>query len=202
MLRTFLQSMDIVSLHPSNIDLRAINRAVSLLARGELVAYPTDSHPAVAADALDASAVNNLCRLKNVNPARQTLTLVCCSIAQAARYARIDNRAFQLIRRNTPGPFTFILPPASSLPKVYKGRRQVGIRIPDNPVALSLAEALDRPLLSGSIDTADPSDFDNCVAMVLTDASADAEVMNTAVVDLTDSSDPRIIREGPVSLSE
>lgn len=195
-------NMEIIELHQGNIDSRAIERAVALLRRGELVIYPTDSHPAVGADALDVASVADLCRLKGVNPAKHTLTLVCASIAQASQYARIDNRAFQVLRDNTPGPFTFILPPASSLPKAFKGRKQVGIRIPDNDIARQLAEALGNPLLSGSLGSDDPSDYDNNVSLLLADASArfDAEPQSSAVVDLMDSSSPEIIREGPVAL--
>lgn len=195
--------MDIISLHPQNIDRRAIDQAVKCLQDGKLVVYPTDSNPAVAADPLNMAAVNALCRLKGMNPEKQTLTLVCASISQASQYARIDNRAFQLIRHNTPGPFTFILPPASALPKVFKGRKQVGIRIPDNPIAATLAEAMGRPLLSGSLGSDDPMEYENNVEMILADADADiySQAQSTAIVDLMDSSSPQVIREGPVSLS-
>lgn len=195
--------MEIISIYPESIDERAIDRAAGLLSAGKLVIYPTDSNPAVGADALNAAAVKNLCRLKGVNPDKQTLTLVCASIAQAAQYARIDDHAFRIIRHNTPGPFTFILPPASSLPKPFKGRKQVGIRIPDSPIAAALAEALGGPLLSGSIGSDDAADYENNVELILADALADvdAEPSSSAVVDLMDSSDPQIVREGPVALS-
>ena len=134
--------MEIITLSPYNVDSRAIERAVAALRAGKLVIYPTDSHPALAADSLNTGAIAELCRLKGVNPEKHTLTLVCDSIAMASQYARIDNRAFQLIKRNVPGPFTFILPPATTLPKVYKGRKDVGVRIPDN----SIADALDADL--------------------------------------------------------
>lgn len=107
--------MEIITLSPYNVDTRAIERAGAALRAGKLVIYPTDSHPALAADSLNTGAIADLCRLKGVNPEKHTLTLVCDSIAMASQYARIDNRAFQLIKRNVPGPFTFILPPATTL---------------------------------------------------------------------------------------
>lgn len=196
--------MDILTLHPRNIDARAIARAAECLRRGQLVIYPTDTHPALAADALNPKAIAELCRLKQVNPEKHTLTLVCDSISSAADYARIDNRAFAIIRRNAPGAVTFILPPSASLPKVYKGRKQVGIRIPDNAIALALAAELGRPLLSGSLGTADPTELEGRVELLLVDAEAefDVEAESSAIVDLTDSADPVIVRESsrPIEL--
>lgn len=196
--------MEIITLSPYNVDTRAIERAVAALRTGKLVIYPTDSHPALAADSLNTGAIAELCRLKGVNPEKHTLTLVCDSIAMASQYARIDNRAFQLIKRNIPGPFTFILPPATTLPKVYKGRKEVGVRIPDNSIAEALAAELGHPLLSGSIGVSDPMELEHKVEMLLVDESAEysAEPQSTAIVDLLDSSNPEVTREGPVELSE
>ncbi|MDE6366590.1 MAG: threonylcarbamoyl-AMP synthase [Muribaculaceae bacterium] len=196
--------MEIITLSPYNVDTRAIERAGAALRAGKLVIYPTDSHPALAADSLNTGAIAELCRLKGVNPEKHTLTLVCDSIAMASQYARIDNRAFQLIKRNVPGPFTFILPPATTLPKVYKGRKEVGVRIPDNSIAEALASELGHPLLSGSIGLSDPIELEHKVEMLLVDESAEysAEPQSTAIVNLLDSSNPEVTREGPVDLSE
>lgn len=203
-MRTFfrLLEMEIIELQPYNVDSRAIERAADALRAGKLVIYPTDSHPALAADSLNTSAIAELCRLKGVNPDKHTLTLVCDSIATAAQYARIDNRAFQTLKRNTPGLFTFILPPATSLPKVYKGRKEVGIRIPDNAIARALAEELGHPVLSGSLGDSDPMELESAVELLLTDASAEysSEPQSSAIVSLMDSSEPEIIREGPQEL--
>lgn len=195
--------MEIITLHPANPDRRAISRAADALRDGKLVIYPTDTHPALAANGLNIKAVERLCRLKQINPERQSLTLVCDSISSAAQYARIDNVAFSIIKRNTPGAVTFILPPSPSMPKVYKGRKQVGIRIPDNPIALMLAEELGRPLLSGSLGTSDPSELEASVTLLLIDADAEYldSVESSAIVDLMDSSEPVIVRESSRLLS-
>lgn len=194
--------MEIVSLQPYNIDSRAIDRAANALRNGRLVIYPTDSHPALAADSLNTSAIADLCRLKGVNPDKHTLTLVCDSIATAAQYAKIDNRAFQILKHNTPGPFTFILPPSVSLPKVYKGRKEVGVRIPDNDIARALAAELGHPLLSGSLGESDPMELEHSVDMLLIDASTEyaGEAQSSAMVNLLDSSAPEVLREGPQPL--
>lgn len=194
--------MDVISIYPKSIDMRAIERAVEIIREGGVVIYPTDSNPALAADSLNPQAISALCRLKGIDPAKQTLSIVCSSIAQAAQYARIDNRAFDIIRRNLPGPFTFILPPVAALPKPFKHRKQVGVRVPDNDIARALAEELGHPIVSGSLGGVDPFDLESQVELMLTDSTADYDQpqQSTAIVSLLDSSDPQIIREGPVEL--
>ncbi len=188
--------MEIQTLY--SVDQRAIDRAVELMRGGAIIVYPTDTHPALAADSLNVDAIQALCRLKGVNPEKHTLTLVCDSIAIAAQYAKIDNRAFAIIKRNTPGPFTFILPPALSLPKVYKGRKEVGVRIPDNDIARALAAELGHPLLSGSLGTTDPMELDNDVALQIIDGNQEyeVEVLSSTIVSLLDSAEPELLREG------
>ncbi|MDE7389006.1 MAG: threonylcarbamoyl-AMP synthase [Muribaculaceae bacterium] len=194
--------MEYIELNPRSINLRELGRATDLLRGGKVIIYPTDSHPALGCDALSATAIAELCRIRGINPERQTMAIVCASLSQAATYARIDNRAFAIMRANLPGPFTFILPPSPSLPKAFKGRKQVGIRIPGDPIARALAEDLGGPLVSGSIGDADPWDFEHSVAAIVADTEADPSAARTssAIVDLTDSANPVIVREGPQEL--
>lgn len=195
--------MEIVSLYPDNIDRRAIGRAAEALRNGELVIYPTDTHPALAASPTNAAAIAELCRLKNIDPDKHALTLVCDSIATAAQFARIDNNAFSIIKRNTPKAVTFLLPTSTTMPKALKKRKQIGVRIPDNAIALALIEEFGQPLLSGSLGESDPMELEAHISMLLSDASAEytIDVQSSAIVDLTDSSSPEIIREGSVELS-
>ncbi len=190
--------MGTFELHQSNIDLRALGRISEILRRGQLVVYPTDTHPALGCNALNGAAITTLCRLKGVNPEKQTLSIVCSSLSQASAYARIDNRAFSIMRANLPGPFTFILPASTSLPKIFKGRKQVGIRIPANSIARAMADDLGNPLLSGSIGD---TDFEPSVEAIIKDSDACdfREIMSSAIIDLTDSAAPVILREGPVT---
>lgn len=194
--------MDVISVFPKSIDMRTIERAVDIIRRGGVVIYPTDSNPALAADSLNPTAIAALCRLKKIDPARQTLSIVCSSIAQAAQYARIDNRAYDVLRRNLPGPFTFILPPVPALPKPFKHRKQVGVRVPDNEIARALAEELGHPIVSGSLGGVDPFDLESQVELMLTDADRDPDDLrgSTSMVSLLDSSAPEILREGPLEL--
>ncbi len=194
--------MEVIDIYPGSIDARAIERAADIIREGGIIIYPTDSNPALAADSLNPAAVATLCRLKGIDPARQTLSIVCSSIAQAAQYTRIDNRAYDILRRNLPGPFTFILPPVSSLPKPFKNRKQVGVRVPDNAIARALAEELGHPIVNGSLGGVDPYELESKVELMLVNAEAyyEGPHQSTAIVSLLDSSSPEIIREGPVEL--
>ena len=195
-------------MYGSAVNERFIDEAVDALRDGEIIIYPTDSLYAIGCDALNNRAVENICNIKGIDPKKQHLAIVCADISQAARYARLDNDAFDIVRRNTPGAFTFILPASSTLPKIFKGRKEVGVRIPDDTIACRLAEALGNPLLTTSIELPDDIDSDladvatleiaeryaDRVALIIDAGSRGLE--GSTVVDLTDSSDPVIIRQG------
>lgn len=203
--------MKTLRMYPTSINDRYLDETVECLKDGGIIIYPTDTLYAIGCDALNNSAIERLCKLKGVNPQKQTLSVVCDGISMASEYARIDNEAFRVLRRNLPGAFTFILPAATTLPKVFKGRKEVGIRVPDNPIATSIAERLGHPILSSSLKVDDEvPEFDaqelamafDGVASILID---DGESGNgdsgwtpgpSTVVDLTDSRNPEIIREG------
>lgn len=196
--------MRIYELNPDNIDGRVIERIVEVLRHGGIVIYPTDTLYAMGCDALDAKAVEKLCRIKNINPERQMLSVVCSDISQASEYARIDNRAFRMLREYLPGPFTFVLPASTTLPRQFKGRRSVGIRIPANSIARAMADALGHPLLSSSVSPEDPEDIVSPSALaiefdgradLLIDGGAGTDTPST-IVDITDSADPQVLREG------
>ncbi len=207
--------MKILRVHSTSIDERAIADAVGALQRGEIIVYPTDSVYALGCDALNNRAIERLCRLKGINPERNMLSIVCDGLSQAATYAKIDNRAFAMLRQYLPGAVTFVLPAATTLPKVFKGRKQVGIRIPDSPVALRLAEALDNPLMTTSISVAPEIEdagemdvealegvFGRTPEITLALDAGPSGLRYTTVVDLTDSTAPAIIREGIVDVPE
>lgn len=207
--------MKILRVHPTSIDERAIAEAVDALQRGEIIVYPTDSVYALGCDALNNRAIERLCRIKGINPERNMLSIVCDGLSQAATYAKIDNRAFAMLRQYLPGAVTFVLPAATTLPKVFKGRKQVGIRIPDSPVALRLAEALGNPLMTTSISVAPEIDdagemdvealegvFGRTPEITLALDAGPSGLDYTTVVDLTDSTAPVIIREGIVDVPE
>ena len=182
--------MRILKMYESNINERYMDLVIDTLRDGGIVIYPTDTLYAIGCDALNNNAIERICRFKDINPQKTNLSVVCSDISQASEYARIDNRSFQLLRANLPGPFTFILPASSSLPKVFKGRKTVGVRIPDNAVARLLAERLGNPVLTTSIDVD-----------LLIDCGT-GELVPSTVVDCTDSNNPEIVREGKGELNE
>ncbi|MDE6810736.1 MAG: Sua5/YciO/YrdC/YwlC family protein, partial [Muribaculaceae bacterium] len=98
-----------------------LNEITDALEAGQLVILPTDSVYAITCDALNIKAINQLCKLKGLNPDRNHLSIICSDISMAAEYTRISNTDFNLLKHNTPGPFTFLLPAGHQLPKAFKG---------------------------------------------------------------------------------
>lgn len=198
-------------MYPSSINGRYIDQVVDIMRQGGVIIYPTDSMYAIGCDALQNRAVERVCRLRGINPAKQNLSVVCGDISQASDYARIDTPAFKLMRANLPGPFTFILPATTRLSKAFKGRREVGVRVPDNLIATSLAEALGNPILSATAIWDMDMDFDELARPEVLEEHYRNEVdaiidggeaagRPTAVVSLLDG-DPEILRQGPRDLS-
>lgn len=130
---------------------KVLREISATLESGDLVIVPTDTRYSVACDALNASSVEHLARLKGIDPKKSTFSILCADISQASEYVKVDNDAFRLIKQNSPGPFTYILPPSSSLPKIYKGRKEVGIRIPDYRFLQELISFFGHPLTGFSL---------------------------------------------------
>lgn len=201
--------MKILKMYTSNINNRFMDEVIDTLRDGGIVIYPTDTLYAIGCDALKNNAIERICKIKGINPQRTNLSIVCSDISQASQYARIDNRAFQLLRENLPGAFTFILPAASTLPKVFKGRKTVGVRVPDNVIACEIASRLGNPILTTSIEwDDDPEDGCNpqAIAMKYEDVvdividGGYGELIPSTIVDCVDSSAPEILREGKGTL--
>jgi len=136
-------------IHPVNPQARLIAQAVKIIREGGVVVYPTDSCYAFGCAVGEKEPAERIRRLRQLDP-KHDFTLVCRDLAQAATYAKIHNIAFRLIRSVTPGPYTFILPATGEVPKrlLNPKRRTIGLRIPDNPIAMALLEALGEPLMS------------------------------------------------------
>lgn len=187
---------------------KQIKEIIDTLKNEGIIVIPTDTLYAVACDALNAKAVEKVCRLKGINPEKTNLSILCDDISMASDYAKFDNYAFKLMRENTPGPFTFLFRAASSLPRAFKGRKVVGVRIPDNPVDHEIIQNLGNPLLSTSIEFEDEDygrnpeliaeAYEGKVDIVI--EGEDGKLTPSAVIDCT-GSEPEIIREGPLPLS-
>ena len=141
----------LIKIYPENPNPKMINKAIQVLQDGGLVIYPTDTVYAIGCDALNVRAVESICRMKGVNPQKSDLSIICYDLSNISEYAKVSNAAFKLMKKNLPGPFTFILPTSSELPKIYKNRKEVGIRIPDNVIIRTLVKELGNPILTMSV---------------------------------------------------
>lgn len=189
----------IYDVNPSERELR---RVVEALERDELIIYPTDSVYAVGCSLRSPRAIERLRRIKGSGE----LSVVFESIAGIAEYCRVDNGVFRILKRNLPGPFTFILPASSRIPdKALGKRRTIGVRIPANAVACAIVSTLGCPLVTTSVKNDDPVSeyttdpeliherYGREVALVVDGGMGDS--VPTTVVDLTDD-EPTILREG------
>lgn len=200
--------MQTLKIYNDNIAENQIEQAVETLKNGGVIIIPTDTLYAVACDALNPKAIERVCKHKSINPDKTNLSILCNDISMVSDYAKFDNYAFKLMKDNTPGPFTFLFRAASSLPRAFKGRKIVGIRIPDNEAVRKIVESLGNPLLSTSIiyqdedyainpDLIEEEYSDKADLMI---KGEDGKLQPSAIVDCTES-EPVIIREGPLPLN-
>lgn len=175
---------------------------------GQLMLWPTDTLYGLACDAFNTKAVDRLCRIKGINPEKTNLSIVCSDISQASEYARISDAAFRLMREYTPGPVTFLFKASQTLPKVFKSRKTVGIRIPDCRTSLAIVRELGRPVLTTSIEF-DDEDYaiDPELIAEANDSFADFMVENgsgrtsvSAIIDCTTDT-PTLIRQGVTGIT-
>ena len=194
----------LVKIYTENPSEKEIDRVVNLLERDGVVIYPTDSVYAFGCSLRSPKAIERLRRIRGKS--EEKFTVVFENIAQVAEYCRVDNAAFHILKRNLPGPFTFVLTASSGMPdKALEKRRTIGIRIPGNAVPRVIVAALGCPLITTSVKdddevveyTTDPEliheRYGRDVALVIDGGVGDN--VPTTVVDLT-GDEPEILREG------
>ncbi|MBT80515.1 MAG: threonylcarbamoyl-AMP synthase [Alteromonadaceae bacterium] len=139
-------------IHPENPQQRLLNQAVELIRQGEVVVYPTDSGYAIGCQMEDKKALERLCQIRQIEQ-DHNFTLMCRDMSELSFYAKVDNTAFRQIKNNTPGPYTFIFKATREVPRRLQNpkRKTIGIRVPDNVIALKLLETLNEPLMSTSL---------------------------------------------------
>lgn len=193
-----------VKIYPQNPSEREIAKVVKVLENDGVIIYPTDGVYAFGALLKSTKAVEKLRALSGRD--EKQLTIVCSDISMVDKFARIDNSQFKILKRNTPGAFTFILEPSSKVPdKALSGRKTVGVRIPDNQIPLAVVERLGFPLATASVKdddevveyTTDPEliaeRYEQRVDMVIDGGYG--LLVPTTLVDLT-GDEPEIVREG------
>ncbi|MBR3022724.1 MAG: threonylcarbamoyl-AMP synthase [Bacteroidaceae bacterium] len=130
---------------------RVMEQIAELLNDGGVIIYPTDTTYAIGCHALKERAIERICAIKGLDPRKHRFSVVFPDMSTISEYVKVDNASFKLMRRNLPGPFTFILPAGSRLPKIFRNRKEVGIRIPDNPIATAICNQIEAPLLSTTL---------------------------------------------------
>lgn len=200
--------------HPDNPQQRLLKQAVALLARGEILAVPTDSSYALVCHLDDKDAVDQLRRIRQVDD-KHHLTLICRDLSELANYARVDNKQYRLLKAATPGPYTFLLEATKEVPRrvSHPQRKTIGLRVPDHKVLCDLLTLHGEPLLATTLiapgETEAMNDaqqirerFEKQIGGVI-DAGA-CPSQPTTVVDLTPmgtGGDPVLVRQGRGALA-
>jgi tRNA threonylcarbamoyl adenosine modification protein (Sua5/YciO/YrdC/YwlC family) len=195
----------LLRIHPIDPQPRLIRQVVEILRSGGIIIYPTDTVYGIGCDILQADAIERICRLKGIDSHKANLSFICNDLSHLSEYTKpISTPTFRLLKEHLPGPYTFILPASKLVPKILQSKKStIGLRIPDNPIAMALVRELGRPILSTSLpgeqveDTTDPDvmyeNFGKQVDAVI-DGGIGGMIPSTVVdcsIDL-----PEVIREG------
>jgi tRNA threonylcarbamoyl adenosine modification protein (Sua5/YciO/YrdC/YwlC family) len=194
-----------LAIHPENPQQRNVNTAVEVLRKGGVIIYPTDTIYGLGCDIFEQKAIQRICRIKNINPSKAQLSFVCSDLSDMSKYIKpMSTATYRLLRHHLPGPYTFILPASKEVPRVLKSRKDtVGLRIPDNGVALAIVRELGHPILSVSLpgenveDYTDPDliyrNFEKQVDLVID--SGIGGVVPSTIIDCT-GDEPVVTRQG------
>lgn len=197
----------LLPIHPVNPEPRKIQQVIDVLHDAGAIIYPTDTIYGLGCDLMQPKAIDRIYRIRRMDPQKALLTLICQDISQVAQYAhQIDNEVFRLMKKNMPGPFTFILRAGRQLPATLRNRKgTIGVRIPEHKITQAILESLRRPMLSASLRSDDdfleyendPEEmqdlFGHQVDLVI-DGGMGSRTPST-VIDCT-GEEPVVIREG------
>ena len=195
-----------VKVYDENPNTTLINKVVEVLKKGGLIIYPTDTVYGLGCDITNAKAVEKIARIKGIKVDKSNFSFICNDLSHLSDYVKqIDTPTYKLLKRALPGPYTFILPGSKSLPKVFKKKKTVGIRIPNNNIVRAIVESLGNPIISTSIhDEDDVIEYTTDPELIfekwkhLVDGVIDGgfgDNLASTIIDLTDYI-PKIIREG------
>ncbi|MFD3002023.1 L-threonylcarbamoyladenylate synthase [Pontibacter toksunensis] len=141
----------LLQIHPDTPQQRKILEAVEILRNGGVIIYPTDTIYGLGCDIHNARAVERVCLIKGIKPDKANLSFICSDLTHISDYAKIDTPTYKVMKKALPGPFTFVLDANSRVPKYAGTKKTVGIRVPDNKIALQLVKELGNPILSTSV---------------------------------------------------
>ena len=200
----------LIKIYSENPNSKEIDRVVAVLKKGGLVIYPTDTVYGLGCDITNTRALERIARIKGVKLEKANFSFICNDLSHLSDFVRqIDTPTYKILKRALPGPYTFILPGNSNLPKAFKKKKTVGIRVPDNSIAQAIVTALGNPIVSTSIHdedelieyTTDPElifeKWESKVDIVIDGGYGDNHA--STVIDLTED-EPLVVREGKGSL--
>ena len=139
---------------------RVVGQIADMLNGGGIIIYPTDTTYAIGCHALKERAIERICQIKGIDARKHRFSIVFPDMSTISEYVKVDNATFKLMRRNLPGPFTFILPAGSRLPKIFRNRKEVGIRIPDNGITMTICKSIEAPILSTTLPYDESDDIE------------------------------------------
>jgi tRNA threonylcarbamoyl adenosine modification protein (Sua5/YciO/YrdC/YwlC family) len=195
----------LIQIHPTHPQPRQLAMVVDCLQSGGIIAYPTDTIYGLGCSILNKDAIEKICAIKKVDSEKANLSFICVDLSDLSLYAKsIDNSLFRILKKALPGPFTFILPASKEVPKILQSKKKtIGLRIPDNLIALSIIKLLGHPILSTSLpgeeveEYTDPEiiyeNWGNQIDMVV-DGGIGGIIPSTVVDCTTD--DYQVIRQG------
>ena len=202
----------LLNIHPKDPELRKIRSVVEKLNAGGVVICPTDTVYAFVCSAHQPRAIEEVARLKGVKPQKADLSLVCADLSQLSTYGRVGTTAFRIMKKALPGPYTFVIPASSEIPKLFKNnKRTVGSRVPDHPIPIAIVKELGHALVVASVHdpdkvldyTTDPERIDEHlgyqVDLVIDGGMGSLEA--STVIDLSED-EPAVLREGKGSVED
>lgn len=201
---------EFVKIYEENPNPKEIKKVVAVLKKGGLIIYPTDTVYGLGCDITNTKALEKIARLKDIKLEKANFSFVCHDLSNLSDYVKqIDTTTFKILKRALPGPYTFILSGAKTLPKAFKKKKTVGIRVPNNNIALEIVRELGNPIVSTSIYDEDEiieymtdpelilEKWNKLVELVIDGGYGDNEP--STIIDLSDG-EPFVIREGKGNL--
>lgn len=201
----------LLQIHPDNPDKRKIDQVITILKKGGVIIYPTDTVYSMACDLNNRKAVERMSKIKGVKIEKANFSLICSDLSNISDYTvQFGNNIYKLMKRALPGPYTFILNANNSVPKLFKSKKKtIGIRVPNNNIALSIVEQLGNPLISTSVRDDDEildyitdpelihDKYEKLINVVIDGGFGNNEA--STIIDCT-SNDAEVLREGIGSL--
>ncbi len=203
----------LLKIHPKNPEQRKIDQVIDCLKDGGVIIYPTDTVYGIGCDIYNQKAVERICRIRNIDRKKANFSFICYDLSHLSDFARsVDTSTYKLMKKAFPGPFTFVLQAKNTVPDLFRSKKKtVGIRIPDNNIALEIVNRLGNPIMSASVHDEDEvieyttnpelihEKYEDRVDMVIDGGFGDNHV--STVIDCSNGA-PEILRQGKGILEE